>query len=368
MGNRIDAAMDAAISNGKIVGAELIVVRHGDVVFERTAGWFDREADRPMMSNAIYRLASVTKPIVAATALAMADKGLIGLTDPVVDHLPYFDPKLPDGRPGEITIHHLLTHTAGLAYDYPADPEISTGLGPTDLGFEENFTRLARQPLRYAPGTQWLYSVAIDVLGAILAKVHGGSLKDAVVEHITGPLGMDDTGFFVADPARLAKPYGDDSPAPVPMGEPHGVINDQGNTLLFSPARIFSAKAFQSGGAGMAGSPADIVKFLETLRNGGGAVLKKDTVARGFSNRIGDVRRDDPGRSFGYFGAITDDPVAAQSPVGRGAISWGGVYGHEWLVDPVNGITMVSMSNTAVEGCTGRYPKDVRDAVYAEFV
>lgn len=365
MGANVDAVMDAAIANDKIVGAELVVLREGQEIIRRTAGWFDREAGAPMIGNAIYRLASVTKPIVAATALAMVDNGLLALDDLVSAHLPYFTPKAPDGSPAQITIHHLLTHTSGLAYAYPDEPEFSGGLGPSDNDFEANFTAVARQPLLFAPGTGWNYSVAIDVLGAVIAAVTSGSLQDAVKTHVTGPLGMDDTGFFVADMARLAKPYADGTP-PFPMPDPHQPMTETGPGPLFSPSRIFNTRAFQSGGAGMAGAPSDIARFLETLRTGGGAVLKPETVSLAFSNRIGTIERAEAGQRFGYFGAIVDDPVAANSPSAAGTVNWGGVYGHSWLVDPANRLTIVSMSNTALEGCTGQYPKDLIRAVYAD--
>ncbi|UYO00065.1 MAG: beta-lactamase family protein [Devosia sp.] len=365
MGAQVDAIMDGAIAAEKIVGAELIVYRHGTLALRRTAGYFDREADVAMLPNAIYRLASVTKPIVAATALAMIDKRLLRLDDPVVNHLPYFDPQRDDGTPAGITIHHLLTHTAGLAYAYPDDPSISTGLGPSDKGFEANFSLVARQKLLFAPGTAWSYSVAIDVLGAVLAAIHGGSLDDAARAHVTGPLGLAETGFFVADLARLAKPYADGTP-PMSMADPHVVINDRGDPVTFSPSRIFSDKAFQSGGAGMAGTPEDIVRFLEAMRTGGGGVISPETLGLAMSNRIGDIHRDDAGQRFGYLGAIIDDPVAANSSSARGTVNWGGVYGHSWLVDPANALTIVSMSNTALEGCTGQYPKDLIRAVYAD--
>lgn len=365
MGARVDAVMDGAIDQQKIVGAELIVFQDGREALRRTAGHFDREAGVPMIENAIYRLASVTKPIVAATALAMIDKGLLALDDLVSRHLPYFAPVLDDGTPAQITIHHLLTHTAGLAYSYPDDPTISTGLGVCDQGFEENFSRVAMQPLLFAPGTAWTYSVAIDVLGAVLASIHGGTLDEAVRAHITGPLGMTETGFFVADTARLAKPYADGVP-PMPMRDPQMVPNETGDGPTFSPSRIFSKTAFQSGGAGMAGTPSDIATFLEAMRRDGGGVVKPETMALAFSNRIGAVHRDDAGQRFGYLGAVVDDPAAANSSSAKGTVNWGGVYGHSWLVDPANRLTIVSMSNTALEGCTGQYPKDLIRAVYAD--
>jgi CubicO group peptidase (beta-lactamase class C family) len=363
MGSRVDAVMDGAIRNEKIVGAELIVFHRGQQIIRRTAGLLDREANRPMVENAIYRLASVTKPIVAATALAMVDKGLIELDDLVSSHLPYFTPKSPDGSVAPITIHHLLTHTSGLGYDYAADPEISSGLGPTEFDFEENFTRVARLPLNFEPGTAWLYSVAIDVLGAVLAKVHGGSLDDAVRTHVTGPLGMNDTGFFVADETRLTIPYADGTP-PVPMADPHSVPRDDGSVTLFSPGRIFSKTAFQSGGAGMAGTGTDLATFFEALRSGGRGVVSEALVQRGFANQTPGLLGPDEGRGFGYFGSVVTDPAKTDQPGSLGSANWGGVYGHSWVVDHANQLTILSLSNTALEGCIGAYPKDLIRAVY----
>jgi CubicO group peptidase (beta-lactamase class C family) len=367
LANGVDAVIDTAIAEQKIVGVEVIVARHGEVVYRRAAGHFDREADLAMPENAIYRLSSVTKPMVAATALAMTDKGLLRLEDTVASHLPYFTPRLADGTVPDIAIHHLLSHTSGLSYDYAADPRINTGLGHTDLGFEENFTLVARQPLLFAPGAGWNYSVAIDVLGAVLAKVHGGTLEDAVRQHVTGLLGMNETGFFVADAKRLAKPYADGASGAVPMDDPHDVTAEDGS-VVFAPSRIFNAKAFQSGGAGMASTPEDLLVFFETLRNDGAPILQPQTVAAGLGNRVGALHRDDAGLRFGYFGAVVDDPAAAETPESRGSVNWGGVYGHSWLVDRTNGITMLSMSNTALEGCLGNFPKQVRNAAYAAFV
>jgi CubicO group peptidase (beta-lactamase class C family) len=116
----------------------------------------------------------------------------------------------------------------------------------------------------------------------------------------------------------------------------------------------------------MAGTAAEILAFLEALRQRGGAILKPDTVALAVQNQIGDLpRRDkDTGKRFGFLGAVLDDPAAAASPQARGTINWGGIYGHSWFVDLANGLTAVMLTNTAVEGCTGRYPDELRDAIY----
>lgn len=363
--SRIDAVVDGALGS-RIVGSVTLVARDGEVIYRRAAGFADREAGKPMTEDAIFLLASVTKPLVAATALAMMERFLLGLDNAVSDHLPYFRPKLSDGSEPRITIRHLLTHTSGLGYDYASDPEITTGLTHTDLDFEQTFIRVARLPLSFAPGTAWQYSIGIDVLGAVIARIHGSALGHAVEHYVTGPLEMVDTAFSVTDPARLAVPYGDGAPEPARMGDPHTVINAEGEATVFSPGRIFNAKAYQSGGAGMAGTAGDFLKFLEAIRNRGTPILKPDTVALAMRNKVGDLprREKDAGQRFGLLGAVLADPEAAQSPQAAGTVNWGGVYGHSWFIDMASGISAVSMTNTAVEGCNGTYPKEVRNAIY----
>ncbi len=362
--DRLDRAVESSIASGKVVGAVTIVARDGDILYRKAHGYLDREAGTPMVPDAVFRLASVTKPIVAATALAMMDRGLIGLDNAVSDHLPWFRPKL-EGREPKITIRHLLTHTSGLGYDFHGDPEITGGMQATDLSLEENFTRYAeRIPLAFEPGTRWMYGVSIDVLGAVIESIHGTRLEQAVEHFITGPLGMKDTGFHPpADPARLAVPYADDTPAPRRMRDPD-VVPAPDRDIQFSPGRIFNGRAFQSGGGGAVGSADDIFAFLEAIRNRGTPILKHDSVALAIQNQIGDVPGMEPGFRFGFLGAVIADPGAAGRPQSPGSIRWGGVYGHDWFVDFTHGITALVMTNTALEGNRGAHPRNVQNAIY----
>lgn len=362
---RLDAVIEASLEQ-RIVGSVTLVARDGGIVYRRAAGYADREAGKPMTEDAIFRLASVTKPLVAATALAMMERNLLGLDNAVSDHLPYFRPKLADGTEPKITIRHLLTHTSGLGYDYPSDPKITTGLTDTDLDFEETFTRVARVPLAFAPGTAWEYGINIDVLGAVISQIHGNTLGHAVEHYVTGPLEMTDTAFAVKDVSRLAVPYADGPPGLRRMGDRETVINPEGEATVFSPRRIFNPRAYQSGGAGMAGTAGDFLKFLEALRNRGTPILNPDTVAQATRNQIGDLPREekDAGQRFGFLSAVVVDPKAAQRPHAPGTYRWGGIYGHEWFVDPANGLCVVAFTNTAVEGCIGGYTKEIREAVY----
>ena len=365
---RLDRTIGNAIEGGRIVGAVTIVGRDGEIVYRKAAGQFDREAGVPMFPEAVFRLASVTKPIVATTALAMVERGLLGLDNAVADHLPWFRPKLRDGTQPRITIRHLLTHTSGMSYDLGTDPRVSGGLQATDMGLEENFALYAETvPLAFPPGTAWAYGVSIDILGAAIARIHGATLADAVAHYVTGPLGMADTGFAPpADPARLAVPYADGPPGLRRMGDPETVIGPDGGQTVFSPSRIFNARAFQSGGAGAVGSADDLFRFFDSLRDRGGAILNPDIHAQAIMNQIGSLRRDpkDAGQRFGYLGAVVTDPAAARLPQAPGTIRWGGVYGHDWFVDFANGIVAVMMTNTTLEGCTGAYPRELTNAIY----
>jgi CubicO group peptidase (beta-lactamase class C family) len=365
---RVDATIADAIASNRIVGAVTVIARDGEVLYRKAAGHFDREAGTPMFPEAIFRLASVTKPIVAATGLAMIERNLMGLDNAVADHLPWFRPKLPDGREPKIAIRHLLNHTSGLVYESLAGvPGITSGLQPSDLSLEENFTLWAKNvPLAFEPGTGWGYGPGIDVLGAVIEQIHGGKLDDAVKHYIAGPLGMADTGFSVSDRNRLAVPYADGPPGIRRMGDPEVVTGQDGGETTFSPGRIFNRKAFQSGGAGAVGSADDLLKFFEAIRNRGTPILNPDTVAQAIQNQVGDLprRAHDAGQRFGFFGAVIADPVAANRPQAAGTIRWGGVYGHEWFVDFTNGITCISLTNTPIEGCNGEFPKQIARAIY----
>ncbi len=362
---RVDAVIDDAVAAGRIVGTVVLVARDGVPVYERAAGYADRESGRPTSIDTVFRLASLTKPLAAATALALVDRGLLSLDDSVSTFLPTFRPRLADGTAPDIQVRHLLTHTAGFGYptllpgDHYGAAQVSTGLDQPGLTLEENLDRIASVPLSFEPGSGWRYGVATDVLGAVIGAVMGASLADAIAEHITDPLGMRDSGFTVRAPERLATPYADGSPRAVRMTEPH-LVRD----LTFSPARAFDETSFQSGGAGMVGTAGDFMTFLEAIRRGGSPILQRTTVDAASSNQVGAHReQDDPGWGFGFLSGILVDPERAQWPSNVGTLRWGGVWGNSWFIDPVAGVTVVSLSNTALEG-QGAFRQQVADAIY----
>jgi len=360
---RLDEITSTAIAKGTLVGGAVLVAQAGRSLYRHSFGLADREAGQKAGFDTIYRLASLTKPMVSLTALALCDAGKLSLEDAVADHLPYFTPRYQGTTP-TIRIRHLLTHTAGLSYNYAPESGVSTGLADDSLDYETNFTRLAAQELRYEPGTRWEYSVSIDVLGAIVAKVFGGTLEEAVAHLVTRKLGMADTAFHITDRARLAANYANTAAGPVPMGDHYRHGNADGTTVLFSPCRAFNPAAFQAGGAGMVGTPDDLFKFFDQIRAGAPTILRPETFALATRPQTGEVVRT-PGCKFSYFSDIIVDPVAAGTPESVGTLGWGGIYGHSWFVDRERALTVLIMSNTAPAGVDGAYVDAVRDAVYA---
>lgn len=354
----VDAAINAALGT-RIVGCVVLVNRNGERVYSRTAGFADREANRPLKETDIFRLASCTKPIVSAAVLRMSDLGLLGLQDRVTKYLPWFTPKLADGTTPTITIHNLLTHTSGLTYTVTDD--ISRGAGGPIITLEENLKRLAKMPLAFAPGTAWRYGMSIDVLGAIIATINGSDVEGAVLKYVAGPLGMPDTRFRLPDPARLTTPYGDGKPEPIRLPEPHWVHNNN-SSEPFSPARAYNPDAPQSGGGGMVGTAGDFIKVLEALK---GDFLKPVTREAAFTNQIGNLPREDAGQRWGLFGSIIADPRAAGYSAPPGTMHWGGSWGNNWVLDRASGLTIVVFTNTMFEGCNGPFRDELREAVYA---
>ncbi|GLK62543.1 serine hydrolase domain-containing protein [Paracoccus kondratievae] len=368
---RLDQAIDSALAEKRIVGAVVLVAKDGEIVYHRAAGHADREAGGEMHEDAIFRLASVTKPFVTAAAMRLVEEGRLDLNAPVTRWLPEFRPALPDGSTPEITIHQLFTHTSGLGYAFLEQADgpyhrlnISDGLDQPGLSLTENLSRLSAAPLHFAPGTGWRYSLGIDVLGGVLEQIEGQSLSEIVRDKVTAPLGLTDTDFTVRDPARLAKPYADGTPEPVPMTDGMAVpLMDV--AAVFAPSRILDSNSYQSGGAGMAGTASDVLRFLEAIRTDGSPILKPETVKLMVSDQVGtDAETQGPGWGFGYGWAVLADPAPSGTPQAAGTLQWGGAYGHYWFVDRKNGLSVVALTNTAFEGMSGKFITDIRDAVY----
>jgi CubicO group peptidase (beta-lactamase class C family) len=373
----VDAVIARALSENRIVGTVVLIARDGELVYRRAAGLADREAGTAMGEDMLFRLASVTKAIVSAAAMALVERNELSLESRVDQWLPAFRPQLPSGQSPAITIRQLLTHTAGLDYRFQQPPDgayaranVSDGNDQPGLSLQDNIRRIASAPLVEQPGVAWRYSVALDVLGAVMERAAGKALPEIVAERITGPLEMRDTSFTVADMSRLAVPYADAVPRPKRMldGEVVPLPYSTGAGIIFTPSRVFDPTSFPSGGVGMVGSASELLRFFETIRRGGRPVLSEESAAQMMRNQNASLSSDaqgpGPGWGFGLGGSVLVDPAAAGSPQSKGTWQWGGVYGHSWFVDPERRLTVIALTNTAVEGLLGRFPIELRDAIY----
>ncbi|MET3058939.1 serine hydrolase domain-containing protein [Serratia marcescens] len=372
--NAIDGAIEQALREKRLVGAVVLVAQGGESVYHRAAGMADREAGKPMALNTLFRLASVSKPIVSTVALALMAQGAMRLDDPITRWLPNFRPRLADGTTPLMTLRHLMTHTAGLSYRF-FQPEggfyarlgVSDGMDEASVSLQENVRRIACAPLLAPPGAAWRYSIATDVLGAAIEQASGLPLAQAVKKWVTGPLAMTDTDFLAVDPARLAAAYADHPGEPRRLRQPDRLPFIDGCAgFHLSPARALDPQAYASGGAGMVGSAEDFLRLLEALRQGGGQVLPAEWVMALTTNQIGDLPMPFwPGRGFGLGITVLKDPIAAQTPESVGSWRMGGTYGHSWFVDPARQLSVVAFTNTALEGMSGAFVGEICQAVYA---
>jgi len=345
------------VDSKRVPGAVLLIVRNGKIAFYDAVGYQDRAAETPMKKDSIFRIASMSKPITTVAAMILAEENKIDVSAPVAQYLPEFkDVKVgPEGaapkRP--MTVQDLMRHTSGLTYglfgNSPVDQMYRKAniLGPGAANSLADMVKtIATMPLLHQPGEFWEYSVGVDVLGRVVEVASGMDLDSFVHERITGPLKMNDTGYWVKPAAvsRLAKP---DAPNP-----------------LFEDATQ-KPKVF-SGGGGMLSTAGDYARFSQMLLNGGeldGArILSPKTIALMTSDQLpGNTERHTPvamaigpfgpvpemGTSFGLGFAVRVDAGRNPLPGSVGDYSWGGITGTLFWVDPQTKLVAVLMDQTS---------------------
>ncbi|SMB34974.1 Esterase EstB [Serratia proteamaculans] len=374
LAERVQAVSRQALAEQRIVGSVVLVAQQGKVIYAEASGYADRELQRPMRRETQFRLSSVSKPYITLAAMRMVEQQKLGLDDAVSRWLPWFTPALADGRQPEIKIRHLLSHTAGLDYRFnqPADGPyqrlgIQDGMTLSPLTLEQNLRLLAQADLLVAPGSEFNYSLAIDVLGAVLEQAAGEPLPLLFEHWVAQPLGLSNTGFYTTDADNLATAYHDSAvpPEPIHDGMPLTLPEGFGFDIALSPSRALDPLAYASGGAGMVGDADDVLRLVETLRGGGEGILQPASVALMRQPHVGaEAETQGPGWGFGFGGAVLVDAQLAVTPQHNGTLQWGGVYGHSWFYDPQAALSVVALTNTAFEGMSGQYPQQIRDAVY----
>ncbi len=370
---KIDQAIADNLDRKMTSGIVVLVSLNGEPVYAKAAGMADIEAGIPMQENTLFRFASISKAFTSLAVAALIEQGKIHFDDPVTDWLPDFMPKLPDGSVPIITIKHLLSHMAGLDYrwaqkeDGPyATAGVTDGLDITGISLLENVRRIGSAPLAFTPGTSWLYSLAPDVLGAVIAKAHGTDFPTAMKELLLTPLGIIDTTFYVSIQQKnrvAAAYYLDDAKKLTRMAEDQFLTSPDDRYFHFSPERVFRSDEYPSGGVGLAGTAADLMKVVEVIRTGDAPFASKDLILQMSENQLSQNMEARPGMGFGLGWGILLDPVRAENtPQTIGTRIWGGVYGSKWFTDPAKNLSVVSMTTTALDEVVS---VAIRNAIYS---
>lgn len=361
----------------RLVGAVVLVREHGALRHASATGLVDRESATPMQRDQLFRLASVSKPLLSTVILGLVAEGVLDLDAPVQRWLRDFRPALADGSTPAISLRQLLSHSSGLGYRFlEADAKgpyaragVSDGMDANPLSLADNVRRIAQAPLLFAPGSQWLYSLGVDVAGAVAEAATGESLQALFERLLAAPLGLRDTAFAARNAARLATPYVSDTPQPHRLREGEVVAPFEGTVgIEYSLARATDASRFPSAGAGLVGSADEVVAVLEALRDvQRSGLLPPALAAEMASPQVGEQGPPEPaGWGFGLGFAVLRDAPASGTPQSAGTWRWGGAYGHSWFVDPARGLSVVALTNTLYEGMDGAFVDELRDAVYAD--
>jgi CubicO group peptidase (beta-lactamase class C family) len=350
---RIHTTLQRYIDRQEIAGAVSLVARHGRIAWFDSQGLIDLDSTKPMPKDAMFRIASMTKPLTSVAVMMLYEQGYFQLNDPVSKWIPEFKhmqvavstgasyKAVPAER--EITIRHLLTHTSGLSSPYVSPgflvPEynklVASRTPDETVG---DFTkRLAKLPLEFQPGTAWAYGPSTDVLGYLVEVISGMPLDRFFEEKIHKPLGMTDTYFFPPDEKRprLATVYTPTKPSGI------GAM----------PVNVRGTKFF-SGAGGLVSTAPDYARFCQMLLNGGQLegtrLLSRKTIELMTSNHIGPLKLWDslPGYRFGLgFRVLTD--LGESANLGSvGSYGWGGAFGTLFWIDPKEdmfGILMIQL-------------------------
>jgi CubicO group peptidase (beta-lactamase class C family) len=362
---RINTYMTELVKDNRLPGYLTLVQRHGKIAHFGKFGLMDIAANKPMREDTLFRIYSMTKPITSVAIMLLLEEGHLNLFDPVAKYIPSFAKtkvcvgsgpaglQLEEQKP-PVTIHHLLTHTAGLSYgwffDSPVEDmyrQIAPILIDRQHSLQELVERIAEFPLLFQPGTKWRYSMATDVLGYVVQVISGMSLGDFFKERIFGPLGMSDTDFYAPPDKlnRLAQIYS--SPAlydifPIPPAET-GLIGDVTKPTL-APY----------GGAGLVSTLADYLSFCNCLLSKGtyegGRLLSRKTIDWMTANHVPDslmpltLGLDQADFGFGLGFRVTTHLGQARRLSSVGEFGWGGAANTFFLIDPAEDMILLSMT------------------------
>lgn len=352
---RIHAMIQRRIDAKDISGAVTLVARRGRVAHFEAQGLMDIEANKPMGKDAIFRIASMSKPVTGIAIMMLVEEGRVRLGDPISRYIPEFkgqkvaveqsggtasDPQyytVPAER--EITVRDLLTHVSGLGSGTVSTSEMRRLKQPWKSSLAEYVPQLGKTPLEFQPGSKWMYSplAAFDTLGRVVEVASGMTFDQFLRQRLFDPLGMKDIFFYPPDDRmpRLVKNY----------AKTDGVLKERENP------NFLSSKTYFSGGGGLMSTAEDYLPFGQMLVNHGQLNGKRilgprtvDTIAAPHTSETLPGRT--PGVSFGLSMRFITDHVAAVSPLSDGSFGWSGAFGTHFWVDPKEQIVAVLMIQT----------------------
>lgn len=335
--DRINDWMERSIADKDFAGGVTLVARGGKVVHLETHGWLHQEANIPMREDAIFRLASMTKPVASIALLMLHEEGHFNLDDPISKWLPAYENVQvteTDGNGNErlvpanspITVRHIMTHT--VAFDNAVSPLPDT--------VEEQVNIIAARPLDDHPGNAWYYRSATNQVGVLVEKISGMSLDDFLRRRLFEPLGMDDTHFNVPE---------DKLPRVAAIYEPDA----NGDYQLLSAPAYYPPRPYYSGSGGLSSTIHDYYRLQQMILNGGELdgkrYLSPTTINLMLSNHIGDslVTLKGPGYGFGLGYTMVTDVGKSREPNSEGTASWGGAYGTMFFLNPEEDMLSIIM-------------------------
>lgn len=350
---RIGSAVQRSVEEKRIAGAVTLVVRKGRVAWLKAEGMSDREAGRPMQTDAVFRICSMTKPITSTAVMMLYEEGRFQLSDPVSKYIPEFkNPRLlaktDSGQVynipanGEITIRQLLTHTSGLTYNWNADlgplyrdAGVAHGLLQYDGKIGDSVRKLAGLPLLFNPGEKFEYSLSVDVLGYLVEVLSGMTLDQFMRARIFEPLGMSDTYFFLPQDkvGRLATAY------TWYDGKGLARFPDQPiteGTFTYSADYPYRGpKTLYAGGAGLCSTVTDYARFCQMVINGGQyegkRLLSRKSIELMTNDQLGRIQ---PDTGFGLGFGVSGVKAPLEELGSPGQYGWGGFFYTTFFIDP----------------------------------
>ncbi|MBL4581293.1 MAG: beta-lactamase family protein [Gammaproteobacteria bacterium] len=367
--DRVTAAMQSLVDEGLLAGAVTIASRNNKVMHFESVGYRDLESGALMTNDALFRIYSMSKPITGVALMTLYEEGKFKLSDPLEMYIPEMkDLQVYTGTNADgsmvtentnhkMTIRELMSHTGGLSYGVFSQSPVDTAYLESGIGaavaagiLEPNETgkdfvrKLGQIPLKSQPGSQWEYSVSVDVQGYLVEVLSGQKFGEFLEQRIFAPLNMQDTAFYVPEEklARFAQMYVYDEAGALTPNE------------MFPGVDFTTPPAFESGGGGLVSTAADYMRFSQMLLNGGQldgarilAPLTVDLMHRDQTPKdMAESNLDQQGTAFGLDFAVILDPVEAES-YSKGEYYWGGAAGTWFWIDPVEDIVFVGMIQVA---------------------